>query len=89
MIHGFVLAINNLSGILAGNYFLINYLGNWVLAGICSLLTVGCFFFLLWKRSATRKVLIRKVKSAIIWIVIFGIIEVGYGVLGIIIKNID
>jgi hypothetical protein len=75
---GLLFGSNNLSGILYGRYFLMDVVSFPVAQGTCVLVAITAFIWMLWRRVGNAQERKQHIITALRWIGIFMLLELGF-----------
>ena len=75
---GLLSGANNAAGIFYGHYFLMEMFSFEALQGACALIALMVFVWTLWRRATTAPERKRHILTALCWIGIFALLELGF-----------
>ncbi|MEY2430031.1 MAG: hypothetical protein QOJ40_2916, partial [Verrucomicrobiota bacterium] len=75
---GLLFGANNLAGIFYGRYFLMEVFGFRALQGACVLFAIAVFIWRLWRRVGNAQKRKQHIITALRWIGIFVLLELGF-----------
>lgn len=79
---GLFFGLNNLGGILYGNFFLVDMFGFPALQGTCIFFAITAFIWMVRSRANNAQERNRHIITALIWIGIFVVLELGFLAIG-------